>query len=159
MGLLDRWKKKKEEEMLNKSEKKTDDVKVEKNEVEDEKTKKAKKVVNKTEQKGKDVVVKSRTVKYGEVAHTVLVRPLVTEKSAVMQSQNKYSFLVNRDANKQQVKNSIEELYGIMPIAVNVINVSGRHVRFGRGIGRRSDYRKAIVTLPKGKSISIHEGV
>jgi len=168
MGLLDRWKKKKEEEMLNNSEKRTEDVKVEKKVevVGAEKTKAKKtavkvKKVKKTEQKEKDSTVKSksREVKMGEVAHTVLIRPLVTEKCAVMESQNKYGFLVARNANKQQIKKSIEELYGVMPVAVNVVNVNGRHVRFGSRKGRRSDYRKAIVTLAAGKSITIHEGV
>ncbi len=97
--------------------------------------------------------------KAGVAAYRVLVKPLVTEKSAVMQSANKYTFIVARWAKKIHVKAAIKEMYGVDPIDVNVINVQGRRVRFGRGLGQRSDYKKAIITLPAGKSITIHEGV
>jgi large subunit ribosomal protein L23 len=72
---------------------------------------------------------------------------------------NKYSFVVQKDANKNQIMQAVQELYGVKPVSVNMINVDGRRVRFGRSMGRRSDYKKAIVTLPKGKAITIHEGV
>lgn len=102
-----------------------------------------------------------RKVKLTEksLAFRVLVKPLVTEKSAVAESQNKYSFLVAKSANKNQVKIAIEETYGVKPAQVNIANIEGRRVRFGRTMGKRSDYKKAIVTLPSGKTIDIHSGV
>lgn len=93
------------------------------------------------------------------LAYKVLVKPLVTEKSAIAQSKNKYSFVVAKGANKDQIKKAIEEVYGIRPSNVNVANIEGRRVRFGRSMGRRSDYKKAIITLPQGKTIDIHTGV
>ncbi|HSR88819.1 MAG TPA: 50S ribosomal protein L23 [Candidatus Udaeobacter sp.] len=93
------------------------------------------------------------------VAFKVLVKPLVTEKSAVAESKNKYSFVVAKSANKDQIKKAIEEVYGVKPSNVNVANIEGRRVRFGRSMGRRSDYKKAIITLPQGKTIDIHTGV
>jgi large subunit ribosomal protein L23 len=89
----------------------------------------------------------------------LIIKPLVTEKAAVAQSQNKYSFMVNRRAGKLDVKRAIKEIFGVEPIAVNIMNIEGKIRRFGRATGRRSDYKKAVITLPKGKSISVHEGV
>jgi large subunit ribosomal protein L23 len=93
------------------------------------------------------------------LAFKILVKPLVTEKSAIAESKNKYSFVVVRSANKNQIKTAIEEIYGVKPANVNVANIEGRRVRFGRSMGKRNDYKKAIVTLPAGKSINIHTGV
>ncbi|OGH90021.1 MAG: 50S ribosomal protein L23 [Candidatus Magasanikbacteria bacterium RIFOXYD2_FULL_36_9] len=91
--------------------------------------------------------------------NNVLVRALVTEKSAIKQSENKYSFIVVNNANKAVIRKAVEEVYGIKPIRVNVINVQGKAMRFGKHSGKRSDFKKAIVSLPKGKTIVIHEGV
>ncbi len=93
------------------------------------------------------------------LAFKILVKPLVTEKSAVAESKNKYSFIVIKSANKNQIKTAIEEVYGVKPSQVNVANIEGRRVRFGRSMGKRNDYKKAIVTLPEGKTIDIHSGV
>ena|SRR3989344_1349711 len=92
-------------------------------------------------------------------AFKVLVKPLITEKSAIAESKNKYSFVVAKSANKNQIKTAIEEVYGVKPANVNVANIEGRRVRFGRSMGKRNDYKKAIVTLPEGKTIDIHTGV
>jgi len=150
MGLLDRWAKKTEKEQLQQA-------------VAVEPTKKsapAKAAVASTLSKTtkKSEVVES-VVKQSLIADKILVRPLITEKSAVAQGLNKYSFIVRRDSTKGQIKKAILEVYGVNPKSVNMINVSGRWVRFGRSFGRRSDYKKAVVTLPAGKSIAVHEGV
>lgn len=92
-------------------------------------------------------------------ANQVILQPLVTEKSAIHQSVNQYSFVVDRDATKLTIKQAIKDLYGVAPVSVRVVNVQGKYVRFGRTTGRRQDWKKAIVTLPQGKSIQIHEGV
>lgn len=153
MGLLDRWRKKKTTEQLKQvqvEEKNSKKQVVKESEI---KTKAAKKI--KTDEKGK---TETKAV-YSEVGYRVLLRPLITEKAAVMESLNKYTFAVHRLANKFQIKQAIKEVYGVAPMAVQVINAPGKKVRFGKHQGRRSDYKKAIVTLPVGKSISIHEGV
>jgi len=83
----------------------------------------------------------------------------VTEKSAIAESVNKYSFVIARWASKDQVARAIWEVYGIRPTKVQTINLTGRRVRFKGMNGVRQDYKKAIITLPKGKSIDIHKGV
>lgn len=165
MGLLDRWSKKKKEEILEKqSETKTDEKSVK-----ESKTVATKKTVAKTALKrtAKTVSaskvtaegVKSPEQKVAKIKSNILVRPLVTEKSAVKQSENKYSFVVVNAANKAAVKQAVFEVYGVKPTDVNILNVQGKFVRFGNHYGKRSDYKKAVVTLPKGKTIVVHEGV
>ncbi len=93
------------------------------------------------------------------VSSQVIIRPLVTEKAAVAQSLNKYAFVVRRDATKEQIKKAVNDIYGVMPASVNVIHMEGKARRYGKYTGRRGDFKKAFVTLPKGKTIAIHEGV
>lgn len=92
-------------------------------------------------------------------AFRVLVRPLITEKAAAMSELGKYVFEVAEDANKIDVSKAVFEVYGVKPTAVNVVNMLGKAVSRGKIRGRRKDWRKAIVTLPKGKSIDIYEGI
>lgn len=92
-------------------------------------------------------------------AARVLLRPVVSEKAVFLETGGTYTFAVKPGANKTLVKQAVKEAYGVMPVSVRVINVEGKDVRFGRSSGKRSDWKKAIVTLPKGKMISIHEGV
>lgn len=136
-----------------------------------EKKEAVKKPVEKTEKK---VVKKEKTAKAESAGKTsvsmkiesaspdalrVIVRPLVTEKAAHMQSDNTYAFEVRRNANKIEIAKAIKEVYGVVPRKVRVVNVLGKKVRFGRFAGSRSDYKKAMITLKKGDSIIIHEGV
>lgn len=102
---------------------------------------------------------KSSASKTPVLAYRVLVRPLVTEKSSIGAGSGKYTFEVAVDANKIEVAKAIEEVYGVKPESVNVINMGGKTVRRGRLSGRRKDWRKAVVTLPAGKSIDVYEGV
>lgn len=106
----------------------------------------------------KTKVSKTSTAKKGS-AYKILVKPLVTEKAANMGTKSKYVFEVSTDANKIEVAKAIEEVYGEKPVAVNIMNYSGKKVTSGRLAGRRKDWRKAIVTLAKGKSINIYEGI
>ncbi len=146
MGLMDRFKKKIPSAPVSDA-KEAPDKKA-------EKLKKAEKVKEEVAQEVAAVPARKTTT-----AHRIIIRPLVTEKAATMQSMNQYAFVVANDANKTQVKQAIKELYGVDTLAINVINVQGKHVRFGRGMGRRSDFKKAIITVPKGSNITIHEGV
>lgn len=92
-------------------------------------------------------------------AYRVLVKPMITEKAANLNSINQYVFMVNTSANKISVAKAIEEVYGVKPTSVNVIKMEGKKVNRGRITGKRKDFKKAIVTLKKGESISIYEGV
>jgi len=92
-------------------------------------------------------------------AYRVLIKPLVTEKGTNLSAENKYLFEVSNDANKISVAGAIEEVYGVKPTNVNIVNIQGKRVRFGRSFGRRKDWKKAIITLPEGASINVYEGV
>lgn len=89
----------------------------------------------------------------------VLVRPLVTEKATNLAAAGKYAFVVSKGANKISVARAVEAAYGVKPVAVNIMNMEGKKVSRGRVSGQRSDWRKAIVTLKKGETIKIYEGV
>jgi large subunit ribosomal protein L23 len=91
-------------------------------------------------------------------AYKILVKPLISEKAADIGKLNKYVFAVNIKANKQEIKKAITAVYGIKPIKINIIKMQGKRVNFGRRSGRRNDWKKAVVTLPQGKSIEIYEG-
>lgn len=90
---------------------------------------------------------------------SVILHPAVSEKAARAEAQNQYAFVVKLAANKSLVKQAIKELYGVTPLRVRMMNYSGKATRFGRLTGRRANWKKAIVTLPKGQTIRIHEGV
>ena len=92
-------------------------------------------------------------------AHAVVLRPRMSEKALIGESSGVYVFEIAANATKIDVKHAIKDLYGITPTTVRVVNIDGKKIRFGARIGRRNDWKKAIVTLPKGKTISIHEGV
>lgn len=143
MGLLDKWTKKTTKEQLKAAAKKPE-VKVEK----------------KTDAEAE--VVSAKTKKSGKITgnnHKVLVRPIISEKAAIAESIGVYTFAVRVEATKVQVKKAVKEIYGIQPQKIRMINVEGKNMRFGRNFGKRSDWKKAVVTLEKGQSINIHEGV
>ncbi len=103
---------------------------------------------------------KSKTVasKY-TASNRFLVRPVITEKATDLSADNKYAFVVEKSANKIEVAKAIKAVYGVEPKAVNMINMQGKKVARGRIRGQRKDWKKAIVTLKKGDTISIYEGV
>lgn len=101
---------------------------------------------------------KGKTVKRGN-AYRILVKPLITEKASHMGAINKYFFAVSNKANKIEITEAVFETYGIKPTAVNIINLLGKQKRSGRISGKRKDWKKAIVTLPKGQTINLYEGV
>ncbi len=101
---------------------------------------------------------KKKATKYTS-AYRILVRPLITEKATNLSAENKYAFIVATEANKIEVAKAIKATYGVKPVSVNLINVKGKKVTRGRIQGKRKDFKKAIVTLPKGETIKIYEGV
>jgi len=88
-----------------------------------------------------------------------LVRPLVTEKTAFLGTHNQYVFEVSTRANKIDIQKSIEALYGVKPISINMLNVRGKITRYGRSLGKRKNWKKAIITLKQGDKIEVYEGV
>lgn len=91
-------------------------------------------------------------------AYRVLIRPLVTEKTDRQQTLGKYAFIVAVDANKATVAQAVRDLYGVKPMSVHMVHVMGKNVRFGRHGGQEKDWKKAIVTLKTGDSITLFEG-
>jgi len=109
----------------------------------------------------KAVVEKTKSGKAFSFAlsHNILVRPLVTEKSAHLVSENKYIFVVSDKANKITVAKAIEDIFKVKPIKVNILSVNGKIKQRGKIVGKRKDWKKAVVTLAKGQTIDVYEGV
>lgn len=101
----------------------------------------------------------AQTKKGTSRAYRVLIKPLVTEKATNLGGQNQYVFMVEMSANKIEVAKAINDVYGLKPLGVNIIKMKGKRVSRGRITGRRKDFKKAIVTLPKGETIKVYEGV
>jgi len=174
-GLLDRWRKKQEKKKLS-AVGKTTEVKVdrvksgdtdqnkldaeEKRIKKDDKTIKQRldQAVGKKEKKKTTVQTEIKSGQLGG-AYKVLVSPVVSEKAAGQEIMGQYTFVVYSNATKIQIKQAIKEIYNVMPEAVRIMNFEGKRKRFGRNRGKRKDWKKAVVTLPKGRTISIHEGV
>jgi large subunit ribosomal protein L23 len=90
----------------------------------------------------------------------VIIRPLLTEKNAQLKEvHNRVVFEVAPDANKIEIKKAVEEAFQVSVHSVNVLNVRGKLKRLGRNMGRRRDWKKAIVTLKEGSTIEFFEGV
>ena len=85
-------------------------------------------------------------------------RPITTEKSRKQNSEeNKITFEVKKGANKTSVALAVEEIYGIKPVKVNVVNVRPKTKRDGRYVGKTNAVSKAVVTLPEGQDISLYD--
>jgi large subunit ribosomal protein L23 len=91
----------------------------------------------------------------------VLLRPLITEKGTDRQSEhNQYTFEVATAANKNQIKEAVELAFKVNVTGVRTMNVRGKMRRVGRHAGRKSDWKKAIVTVQQGQTITeFFEGV
>lgn len=86
----------------------------------------------------------------------IIIAPVITEKSArIAENGDKMVFKVRNDANKVQIKQAIEKIFGVKVVKVNTINVKPKYKRVGRYAGTTSRYKKAIVTLAEGSKIEI----
>ena len=92
-------------------------------------------------------------------AYQVILSPLVTEKSTQMSEYNKIVFSVPLGASKFDVKSSIEKIFSVKVKSVNTILLKGKVKRFKGILGKRSDTKKAIVTLAAGNTIDLSVGV
>lgn len=91
--------------------------------------------------------------------HEVLKRPIVTEKTTLQGQQGRYTFEVDLRANKHQVKEAVETIFGVDVISVNVMRMPGKRRRYGRHLSRPRPWKKATVKLAEGQSIGFFEGV
>ncbi len=90
--------------------------------------------------------------------YEVLRRPLITEKSTLLQAQGKYAFEVAGEANKPQIRQAVEKAFKVEVTSVNVMLLPGERRRVGRRQVARPSWKKAIVTLKPGDKIEFFEG-
>lgn len=88
-------------------------------------------------------------------SNAVIQQPSTTEKAMRLSSGGKYVFEVSKRANKLSIKKAFFNTYGVMPAKVAVIRQDGKTVRYGKHAGVRRAVKKAIITVPKGKTIDI----
>ena len=86
--------------------------------------------------------------------YDIIFAPIITEKAAMMEETGKYAFKVDVRANKTQVKQAIEEAFNVKVEKVNIMNNHPKDRRVGRYTGKTNRYKKAIVKLAKGSTIS-----
>ncbi len=92
--------------------------------------------------------------------HDIIIRPLITERSMDDMALGKYSFQVDKRANKTEVKKAVETIFGVKVKSVNTMNMKGKTKRQGVHQGRRPNWKKAIVTLTEdSKTIEFFEGM
>jgi len=92
--------------------------------------------------------------------YQVIKKPLITEKGTLLKEQmNKISLRVDRKANKVEIRKAVEILFKTEVVDVQTMNVRGKKRRMGRSVGKRPDWKKAVVTLAPGKTIEFFEGV
>lgn len=86
-------------------------------------------------------------------ARDILIRPMITEHTTDLMAEGKYVFIVDKRANKIQVAQAVTEIFDVKVEKVNTVNVKGKVKRRGRIVGKRNDYKKAIVKLAEGETI------
>lgn len=91
--------------------------------------------------------------------YDIIVSPVITEKSTMVSEHNQVVFNVARDASKPEIKAAVEALFNVKVSRVNTLNRKGKVKRFRGVIGRRSDEKKAIVTLESGHTIDVSSGL
>lgn len=113
----------------------------------------------KTAKPRKEIKARKVAKKDENIAHKVLLENLISEKSTMLATQNKYIFKVAKLAGKFQIKEAIEGYYGVQVVGVNTIKINPKKRIHGRTIGWKKGYKKAIVTLRSGDTIGAAEGV
>lgn len=94
-------------------------------------------------------------------SYDIIKRPIVTERSMEQAEFKRYTFEVEKTANKIEIAKAVEEIFGVKVAKVNTINMQGKAKRMGnRPAGRRANWKKAMVTLtPDSKAIELFEGM
>ena len=90
--------------------------------------------------------------------YDVIKKPLITEKTTVEKDErNVIAFVVNRAANKIEIKAAVKQLFNADVASVNTVNVAGKTKRSAKGMGKRSNWKKAYVTLKEGSNVDFFE--
>ncbi|MDD3487095.1 MAG: 50S ribosomal protein L23 [Candidatus Moranbacteria bacterium] len=165
MGIFDKilGKEEKEEKKPAKTEKKTEVKKEKPADIVSEKKEVAKKEEPKKSKKKPEVKKETKARKVSKkdenIAHKVLFENILSEKSTMMAAENKYAFKVDKKSGKNQIKEAVEGYYGVQVTGVNTIKIHPKKRIHGRTIGWKKGYKKAIVTLREGDTITAVEGV
>ena len=94
------------------------------------------------------------------IQYEIIRRPLITEKTTIQkESFNQVTFEVDRKANRVEIKRAIEKIFNVRVAIVRTMQITGKVKRRGRILGKRKDWKKAIVTLMPGERIDFFEGV
>lgn len=139
MALLDFLKNKKEKDKAAEKKAVVSDVKKESEATKTEKPVKAPKV----------------SLKEGKFSYSVVKEPHISEKATYLGNENKYAFKVYGNTNKLEIKKSVEGIYGVDVLAVNVITIPHKKRRMGKTEGFKKGYKKALVTIKEGQKIEI----
>ena len=92
--------------------------------------------------------------------HDVIISPVVTEKSMTEMADKKYTFVVDKKANKTEIKKAVEAIFDVEVEKVNTLNYDGKMKRMGRTQGRTASFKKAVVKLTEGsKDIEFFQGM
>ena len=102
---------------------------------------------------------KKDKVEIAEWMYNVIRTPHITEKATLGSEYGQVTFQVSKDSTKPQIKAAVETLYGVKVKAVNTLIQKGKNKRFKGVLGRRSDFKKAVVTLEEGQMIDSGTGV
>lgn len=94
-----------------------------------------------------------------EKDYDLILGPVITEKATMISEHNQVAFRVRLDATKPEIRAAVERLFGVTVTKVNTIRVKGKTKRFRGRPGRRSDYKKAIITLAEGQHLDYTAGV
>lgn len=88
-----------------------------------------------------------------------IVRPLITEKSsAAFQNRREYAFVVHPEASKPQIRQALEQLFGVTPTSIRTMQMRRKEVTRGRSRGTTARWKKAIITLKEGETLPVFEG-
>lgn len=91
--------------------------------------------------------------------YDILLAPIITEKATMGSEHGQVTFKVALDATKPEIKDAVEAIFGVEVKAVNTLRLKGKTKRFRGYKGRRSDIKKAIVTLAEGQTVDVTAGV
>lgn len=157
MGIFDRFKKNETLKV------KSDKAKVKQAKIKSEK--KAKETPESKEDKN-EVKIKAATQPQSGLKKSqkiedwrILIKPLISEKATILNEKSQYVFEVAPFATKSEIKKAIVSLYNVKPVKINIINFSGKKVRYGKAHGKTKKWRKAIIMLKPEDKIEIYQGV
>ena len=92
--------------------------------------------------------------------YQTIIKPIIAEETMDLADEKKYVFQVAKEANKTEVRQAVEKIFGVNVAKVNILNVSGKTKRMGRYVGKTASYKKAVVSLTAdSKEIEIFQGL